>query len=260
MFGASRSATLHVADWNRHSMFVFFVLMCPSVSIFGVSILRELIESRNINEHLLIRTISINNDIMKEKRMNIKQKILLSVLLGLFLCLSGHSQNVALKTNTLGWATVSPNLGLEVGLGPQSTLDLYGSINPFSFNDGKQWKHWFVMPEYRYWFCEKFYGHFVGIHLVGGEYNIGKVKLPFGIYSGKTRNARYEGWGVGGGIAYGYQWLLSKHFSIEGTLGAGYVRAEYRKYPCAECGTKLASGHKNYFGLTKAAISLIYVF
>ncbi|EJX08319.1 hypothetical protein, secreted [gut metagenome] len=188
-----------------------------------------------------------------------KIKCYLSVLIGFIFCLCGHSQEVALKTNALGWATVSPNLELEWGLSKKSTLDAYASVNPFSFSDGKQWKHWFVMPEYRYWFCEKFYGHFVGVHLVGGEYNIGKVDLPFGVYK-NTRDARYEGWGVGAGLSYGYQWVLSRHWSVEGTIGAGYIWAKYRKYPCAECGTELDSGHKNYFGITKAAVSLIYVF
>ncbi len=41
-------------------------------------------------------------------------------------------------------------------------------------------KHWLVHPEFRYWLCERFNGHFFGVHLLGGEYNISKVKLPFG--------------------------------------------------------------------------------
>lgn len=197
---------------------------------------------------------------MNMRHKSIKSRFYLPALLGLFFCLNGQGQEVALKTNLLGWASVSPNIGIELGLGEKSTLDIYSSINPFRFSDSKQWKHWLVMPEYRYWFCEKFYGHFLGIHLIGGEYNIGKVKLPFGIYSNNTRDARYEGWGVGAGLSYGYQWILSKHWSVEGTLGVGYIHSEFRKYPCATCGKELDSGHKNYFGLTKAAVNLIYVF
>lgn len=188
-----------------------------------------------------------------------KLRCCLSLFLGIFFCLSMHGQDVALKTNLLGWAAASPNLGMELGLGRKSTLDLYASVNPFRFGDYKQWKHWLVQPEYRYWFCEKFHGHFIGLHALGGEFNIGDVSLPFGIYPA-TRHARYEGWGVGGGFVYGYQWLLSRYWSLEGVLGLGYVHARYEKYPCATCGTMLDSGRKNYFGVTKAAVNLIYVF
>lgn len=188
-----------------------------------------------------------------------KSKFYLTVLLSLFLSLGVRGQDIAVKTNLLGWASVSPNLGLEWALGPKSTFDVYASVNPFHFGDYKRWKHWLVQPEYRYWFCEKFHGHFLGVHLLGGEYNIGDVRLPFGVYSA-TRNARFEGWGVGAGISYGYQWLLSRYWSVEATLGVGYIYSEYEKYPCATCGTKLDSGSKNYFGVTKAAVNLIYVF
>ena len=188
-----------------------------------------------------------------------KLKIYISVLLGFLLCQTAYSQNVALKTNLLGWVGVTPNLGIEVGIGGKSTFDVGYSINPFEFGEYKYWKHWKVVPEYRYWFCEKFHGHFLGIHAIGGEYNLSRVKLPFGIYK-NTQEARYQGWGVGGGISYGYQWLLSKHWSFEATVGVGYIYSEYDIYPCASCGNKLDSGSKHYFGPTKAALNLIYVF
>lgn len=187
----------------------------------------------------------------------------LLIVIFLFLLCGIHTtvtaQEVGFKTNVLGWGTVSPNLGLEVGLGKKSTLDVYGSINPFRFSNGKQWKHWFVQPEYRFWPCERFHKHFWGVHLVGGEYNIAKVKMPFGAYKG-LRDTRYQGWGLGAGVSYGYQWLLSRYWSMEATIGIGYIYSKYDRYPCAECGTKIESGKKHYVGPTKAAISLIYLF
>lgn len=188
-----------------------------------------------------------------------KLKIYISVFLGSLFCLNVYSQNVAVKTNLLGWGGASPNLGLEIGVGKKSTLDVVYSFNPFEFGNRRYWKHWRVVPEYRYWFCERFHGHFIGVHAIGGEYNLARVKLPFGVYK-NTRHARYEGWGAGGGISYGYQWLLSLHWSFEATLGVGYIYSEYDKYPCASCGRKIDSGRKHYLGPTKAALNLIYVF
>ncbi|MCG4738691.1 DUF3575 domain-containing protein, partial [Bacteroides intestinalis] len=46
---------------------------------------------------------------------------------------------------------------------------------------------------------------------------------------------------------------------IEASLGLGYARIIYEKYPCATCGTKQKDTSKNYVGPTKASVSLIYV-
>lgn len=134
--------------------------------------------------------------------------------------ISLSAQNVAVKTNLLYDATTTFNLGAEIGLSPRWTLDLSANYNPFSFSDNKKWKHWMAQPEARYWFCERFNGHFMGLHLLGGQYNVGGVKLPFGIYP-SVEDYRYEGYYYGAGLAYGYQWVLGKHWSFEASLGPG---------------------------------------
>ena len=70
---------------------------------------------------------------------------------------------------------------------------------------------------------------------------------------------RYQGHLWGGGISYGYQWLLGSRWSMEAVLGVGYARLDHSKYPCATCGTIQKSEKKNYFGPTKAAVSIIYI-
>ena len=47
-------------------------------------------------------------------------------------------------------------------------------------------------------------------------------------------------------------------WSMEAVLGIGWAHLDYDKYPCATCGTVLKSDTKDYFGVTKAAISIIY--
>ena len=44
------------------------------------------------------------------------------------------------------------------------------------------------------------------------------------------------------------------------SLGVGYDYIRYDKFKCGECGEKLKSSHANYFGPTKLAISVLYVF
>ena len=60
-------------------------------------------------------------------------------------------------------------------------------------------------------------------------------------------------------ISCGYQWPISRHWNLEASLGVGYDYIKYDEMRCGTCGKKLKSSHKNYFGPTKAAISLIYV-
>ena len=60
-------------------------------------------------------------------------------------------------------------------------------------------------------------------------------------------------------MSWGHQWILSNRWNLEVNLGGGYARIHYRKYPCVQCGELLDEGDTNYFGVTKAAVSLIYV-
>ena len=188
---------------------------------------------------------------------------LISVILMLMTALPVVAQ-VALKTNLLYDATLTPNLGLEVGLAPKWSLDISGNINVWTLSDGRRWKHWLAQPEARYWFCDCFSGHFLGFHALGGQYNYGGWKHGVNFLNNRFKdlaNERHQGWYAGAGVAYGYTWILAKHWSVEAELGIGWAYTRYDVYPCAHCGTKLAEKRvHNYVGPTKAAINLIYVF
>ena len=54
--------------------------------------------------------------------------------------------------------------------------------------------------------------------------------------------------------------MLGKHWNLEAEIGVGYAYTRYDKYMCPRCGSKVGSGHHNYFGPTKAAINLVYLF
>lgn len=169
-----------------------------------------------------------------------------------------HAQKVGVKTNFAYWAAgASPNAALEIGLGKKTTLELGGGLNLWEFDNNKKVKHWLAQPEFRYWFCERFNGHFLGLHAHGAQFNVGGWDIPVGRLDAFKDN-RYEGYLYGGGISYGYQWVLSPRWNFEASLGGGFARIDYDKYPCTTCGTKLDEGTYNYWGVTKAALSLIY--
>ena len=166
----------------------------------------------------------------------------------LFLACIANAQNIAVKTNALYWATLSPNVGLEIKLDRQFTTDLQAVYNPWEFKNGKTMKFWLAQPELRYWFCEAFEGHFVGVHLHGAQfYAVSKDKV-------------YDGYLAGGGFTYGYNWILSPHWNLEALIGVGYARLWYKEYPDMPCMKCYENKKRNYVGPTKIALSVSYLF
>lgn len=163
----------------------------------------------------------------------------------------GHqcwSQDFALKTNALYWAATTPNIGIEAALSHKVTLDVGAAYNPWTFCDDKKMRFWLVQPEVRYWLCEKFEGHFFGLHLHGAQY--------FGGFTDK----RYDGYLAGGGLTYGYDWILSPHWNLEAAVGVGYARLWYKesdRIPCLKCYENKTA---DYIGLTKLAVTFVYIF
>lgn len=170
--------------------------------------------------------------------------------------------SVGIKTNLLyGAYTYTPNLGIEIGLGRHMTLDISGGYNPWNLKNGgdsKKMVHWLVQPELRYFLCNRFGGHFFGVHGLYSLYNIGGHELPM-LFEKGSKAYRYEGSAYGGGITYGYQFLLSKHWNLELSIGAGVMQMEYDKHDCINCGQRQSSEKRLYYGPTKAAVSLIYI-
>lgn len=183
----------------------------------------------------------------------------------------GASSQVALKSNLLYDMTTTPNLGGECALGEKNTVNLVYGLNPWTFHSDSKGdrmvKHWVVMPEYRWWMCSVFNGHFVGVHAMGGQFNASNSSLflPGGFFGGDNlvkgvRDRRYQGGFVGVGVTYGYQWILSKHWNLEAEIGVGYDYVWYDKFRCGDCGGTLGSGHTNYLGVTKLGVSFLYLF
>ena len=168
------------------------------------------------------------------------------------------SQQIALKNNLLYDLTATPNLAVEFRMSDKTTLDILGGFNPFNLGTNKKLKHFLVQPEVRYWTCESFNGLFFGLHLHGGMYNLGGVKLPLGIFPA-LETKRYEGYFLGGGLSVGYHWILSSRFSIEASAGYGYVYTDRKKFNCEKCSDIINQEKRNLFLPTKAAISLIYI-
>lgn len=194
------------------------------------------------------------------------KKTCLVILISLLSICGISGQKVAIKNNLAYDALRTPNLSLEVALSRKVTFDVQAGANFFFYTTdptsssykNKKWSHWLVQPEIRYWTCESFNGFFVGAHALGGMMNVSGVNIPFIKKHGvRMQDHRYEGHYWGGGLSVGYHWILSNRFSMEASVGWGAARITYDKYYCTTCSEKIGEGHANYFGPTKAALSLI---
>ena len=171
----------------------------------------------------------------------------------------------ALKTNLLyGVGTLTPNFAAEFAMGRRSTLDVAVGYNPWNMNgtdsDNRKLGHWIVQPEYRWWLCERFNGHFFGAHVFGGQFNISEHKIPLLFGEKDSQNYRYDGWMVGAGVSYGYQLMLGKAWNLEFNVGVGYGRMFYDRYESERCGELIQKdARRNYFGPTKAGITIMYL-
>ena len=204
-----------------------------------------------------------------------KRSILVFLTNLIFLC--GYSQHVGMKSNLLYGATSTINLGVEFALSDKLTLDLSANYNPWAFPQQKvtasevivaQYdavlKHWMIQPELRWWFCEKFNGHFAGMHVHGGQMNVGGLTfLPDRWSDRGIQKNRIEGWLAGTGFAYGYHLIVSNRLSLEFSIGVGYMYLHYDKYvnyTSLRNPSKDPNAYKmHYVGPTKAGISLIYM-
>lgn len=167
---------------------------------------------------------------------------------------------LAVKTNLVWWAANGTlNIGGEIGLGKRTSLEISGGLNRWGVNgnaeSNKKLAHWVVKPEFRYWLCERFNGHFFGLHALYGQYNVGGYDVPLFF----EKEYRYDGYAYGAGVNYGYHLPIAKRWGVEFTAGVGVIRMDYTKYECPKCGSEIEKFGKTYFRPTELGVKLIFM-
>lgn len=182
------------------------------------------------------------------------KRILIVLISFIFCCdIVSNAQSFVVKTNALYWATATPNVGFEYAVAPRWTVELEGGYNPWTFDKEKniKAKHFLVSPEARYWFCESFLGHFIGINANYTQFNVGGIPL--------FRDARREGWAVGAGLTYGCSWPISRSWSVEADIGLGVWYTSHKTFETRKCGLFNETVSKVAFGPTSLGLSFVYI-
>ncbi|MBR5133616.1 MAG: DUF3575 domain-containing protein [Alistipes sp.] len=158
-----------------------------------------------------------------------------------------------IKTNALEVAGLIANLGFEVKLAQNLSLDVIGHYSPYDyFKFDRKIRVFAIQPEVRYWFGETLIkGHFVGLHVPVSGFN---VQLGDKRYQDPNRAI----WGVG--LSYGYAMPLGKdsNWGVEFTVGLGYMNIVYDVYEGVLNGKYQETKKMNYFGPTRLGIDFSY--
>lgn len=165
----------------------------------------------------------------------------------------------ALKINLLyGGLAQAPNLAYEFGLGRRTSLDLSAGYNPWNRKtdreDNRKLIHIIAKAEFRYWLCERFNGHFFGIHPFYWRYNVSSHKVPLLF----KKEYQYDGHAFGFGVSYGYTWMFAKRWGVEVNAGVGVAFMNHKRKECALCGPAFGRESKTYFGPTSLGVKLIW--
>ena len=197
------------------------------------------------------------------------RRILIIFFLLLFSGISVNAQRIGVKTNALYLATSTPNIGLEYAFADRFSLELEGGYNPWTLDSDRNMKakHFLVSPEVRYWFCEAFNGHFIGINANYTLFNLSGVDVPAVFFPSARsamvledlKNRRSEGWAAGAGLTYGCVWPIARRWDLECTVGLGYWYTDYDKFESRKCGLFQEHVSHGAFGPTALGISFIYL-
>lgn len=197
------------------------------------------------------------------------RRSLIIFFLLLFSGISVNAQRIGVKTNALYLATSTPNIGLEYAFADRFSLQLEGGYNPWTLDSDRNMKakHFLVSPEVRYWFCEAFNGHFIGINANYTLFNLSGVDVPAVFFPSARsamvledlKNRRSEGWAAGAGLTYGCVWPIARRWNLECTVGLGYWYTDYDKFESRKCGLFQEHVSHGAFGPTALGISFIYL-
>lgn len=176
--------------------------------------------------------------------------------LGIFLLaisafMPASAQRVALKTNTLDWLSMSPNLSMETRMSRKLTFQIGMAGSPFShtlYGHDSKFKNIRIEPSLRYWFNRPMARNFVAINAVGGAYDL------------QWKKHRIQGSIASIGASYGYALVLSRHWNVEFSAGIGLGRAWGYDWHTYETKPDIRNMNKWTVVPSGTAISFSYIF
>ena len=163
---------------------------------------------------------------------------------------------ISLKTNMLYDAMLIPSIGAEAYVGKMTSINANWSYAWWK-NDRRHnyWRYYGGDISFRRWFgklaaSKPLTGHHLGLYaqILTYDFELGG--------KGQMGN-KYN---YGGGLEYGFSLPVKTRLNIDFTLGIGYLGGKYHEYtPIDGHYVWQATKRRNWFGPTKAEISLVWL-
>ena len=167
---------------------------------------------------------------------------------------------VALRTNLLYDATLSPNLGVDVRVDSTWTVGLLAGMNAWDIDKEKNKKRRHMLFSFRarkYVNDSVFHKGYFEADAIYSHFNVGNVKFPLGLYK-TVRERRLQGDLLALGGKYGYSWILSRDWRIEAEAGVAIGYAWFKEYDCPHCGTYYGKDDR-IFLLPQLGVNIVYI-
>lgn len=170
---------------------------------------------------------------------------------------SGYS--FAIKTNMIYDLLLLPDLAIEFPLPGRWSIEAGGQWSWWNTTEPNHYYHRIQMAgfEGRKWLGDRdkapLTGHFLGLYAMGGTYDLKAGAGTTGVLSN---------WSYSMGVTYGYSTPIGKRLNLEFSIGLGYLGGEYKKYKWlddSQCYHWQETLMRNYFGPTKARVSLVWL-
>lgn len=166
----------------------------------------------------------------------------------------------ALKSNLLYDLATAINIEVEIPIGRRWSVAAEW-IFPWWLSESRQRSFELLNGnlEGRYWFGEReqreiMTGWSLGLYVGGGYYDL------------EWNREGYQGeYILSGGLSGAYTHSIGKRLRMEYALGLGTIFTKYRRYEAQRkdeggwCLKRLYSGHKGWFGPTRARVSLVWM-
>ncbi len=159
----------------------------------------------------------------------------------------GIGMEFSVRANLLRWATLTPDVGIEVRADRSWGLLVNASWTSWSWDKaGRRYALWEVAPEFRWYLGHSKRGY------LGAMYK-------FGSFNYKLSATGKQGDLTGGGLTGGYLLRFNRSLSLDLSLGVGCLHADYEKYTVVD-GVRVRQGSecKNWWGPISAGVTLVW--
>jgi hypothetical protein len=156
------------------------------------------------------------------------------------------------KANLLQLGIGVANAGVEYSFSDRFSIDVPITYSPYTIKRTYKLRTLSIQPELRWWMENQLSGHFFGFHAHLAYYNV--ALNSYDRYQDKGGKTPLLGFG----FSYGYALKGKGRWNFEFTAGIGYAHLKYDVFYNVRNGADYNTKSKNYFGLTKAGVTLIY--